>query len=101
MRVAKKSNPQTIHRNCVRRWAWSCWTSSVSVGNELSVSPRKPTSIDVEDCTIHVVRIARGEEETGAGDVLGLGPGALRDAGEDRGAAGGIFAQGAGVLRLD
>src|SRR6476620_7084963 len=98
MTVAKNSSAQTTQRTCVRMPAWSSCASSSLVGSEVSVSTGKPTSIDVKDAAVHVVGVARGEVEARAGDGVGLGPGALRNAREDRRVAHRVFAQRAGVF---
>ena len=65
----------------------------VSVVVVLVVSAGKPTSIDVKNRAVHVVGVRRGKVERGAGDLVGMAPIALRDAGEDRGVSVRVFAQ--------
>src|SRR5437016_2035273 len=47
------------------------------------VSTGKPTSVDVQDRSIHVIRLRRGEKQKPSGDLVRPGPVALRDAGTD------------------
>src|SRR3954454_19840807 len=101
MTVAKNSSAQTTQRTRVRMPVWSWRASSMLVGKDVSVSTGKPTSIDVKDAAVHVVGVARSEVEARAGDRIGLGPGALRNARQDRRVADRVFAQRSGVLGLD
>ena len=64
-------------------------------------SAGKPASVDGKDGAVDVLRGGRGEEDGGAGDVVGLAPAAGGDAVEDRLVAVGVGAQGLGVVGLD